>query len=483
MADQRLLDAVFGVDSIGDTPADRAQTSKIIFVRSLDQIAFDSHKATGRRLTAGEALDAYGWDVLAEVGAEGAALICAGPRAAGNALRARREALNLGSKHVASRAAVDVKLVERAERTDPRVPIRVYERIGRVLGLDERFISVHPNPSGNDALAVRLRILSVDDIARMTPTVVTGLGEAAWVASVQARLERTLGLAGRIREFSPSYQYGEPGYPAYYQGYFLAGQAREILGFGNGPLPVSLREICEDDLGLPLIQMELGEQIAGATIQVTTGYTDTSEGDTEHLVRAIVINLSGRNRNTFVRRSTLAHELGHLLYDPPSRLNQLRVDDYEEVEKNADQVVDFVEQRANAFGVEFIAPQTAVRDVYLSSVQEGVDRVIDSFGISFTAARYQIWNALDRGTSFEELKASCVQPSVEWQASESYATDFHPIPSIPLSRAGRFSAVVVRSAIESVISWDTAAEYLISTPEEVKAVADAIIDLFPKVKE
>ena len=482
MADRRLLDAVFGEGSIGDTPEERAATSKVTFVRSLDQLAFDSSPATGRRLAAREALEAYGWDVLAEVGAEGAALLCAGPRAAGSALRIRREALNLDPRHAARRAGVDVRLVERAERTDPRVPIRIYERIGSALGLDERFISVHPNPAGNEELAVRLRTISTDDSARMTPTVVTGLGEAAWVASVQARLERKLGLAGRIHEFSPSHQYGEPGYPAYRHGYFLAQKTRESLGLGDGPLPVSLREVCEDILGVPLVQMELGDQIAGATVQITPGPGGNGSEDTEQPVRAIVVNLSGKNRNVFVRRSTLAHELGHLLYDPPGRLNQLRVDDYEDVEKNADQLVDFVEQRANAFGVEFIAPQASVEEAFLASTRNGVEDVMDRFGVSFTAARYQIWNALNRDHLLEDLTASSVRPSDEWRARESYTTDYHPIPSTPPSRAGRFSAVVVRSAAEGAISWDTAAEYLMTTQEEVRTVVDAILDLFPKVK-
>jgi Zn-dependent peptidase ImmA (M78 family)/transcriptional regulator with XRE-family HTH domain len=483
--DRRLLDAVFGEDSTGATPEERAVTSKAIFVRSLDQLAFDTQAATGHKLTAWEALATYGWDVLAEVGGEGAALLCAGPRAAGNALRSRRESLGLDLRHVARRAGLNVKLVDMVERTDPSMPITVYEKIGRTLCLDERFLSVHHGPAGNEELVVRLRTASVEDNARLTPSVVSDLAEAAWVALTQYRLERQMGLSGSFARFNPSYNYGDPNYPAFRHGYYLAQQARSRLGLGNDSLKPSLREICENILGIPLIQAELGEQIAGATIQVTLGQIFSWSEAEQSSVRAIIINLSGRNRNVFIRRSTLAHELGHLLYDPPGKLRQLRVDDYDALERDPYQVVDYVEQRANAFGVEFIAPQAAVVDQFRSSEaagENGVEAVVNKFGISYTAARYHIWNALDRDRPLDDLTAQLTRPSDEWQGKETYTADYHPISSLPPSRSGRFSAVVVQAAKKGAISWNTAAEYLMTSREDVKEQADAILDLFPGVE-
>jgi hypothetical protein len=49
------------------------------------------------------------------------------------------------------------------------------------------------------------------------------------------------------------------------------------------------------------------------------------------------------------------------------------------------------------------------------------------------------------------------------------------------SRAGRFSAVVVRAASLGAISWDTAAEWLFSTEDEVKNAQADLQDLFPDV--
>ena len=67
---QADLDAVFGPDSTGSTPEQRAQTSKTIFVRSQLQLAFDTPAAQGRRLRAQEALHLFGWNTLLTVGHE-----------------------------------------------------------------------------------------------------------------------------------------------------------------------------------------------------------------------------------------------------------------------------------------------------------------------------------------------------------------------------------------------------------------------------
>ena len=63
----------------------------------------------------------------------------------------------------------------------------------------------------------------------------------------------------------------------------------------------------------------------------------------------------------WIRRATLAHELGHLLYDPDSRLQNVCVDSYIGSRKDPQTYEsDFVEQRANAFAIAFLAPIDAV---------------------------------------------------------------------------------------------------------------------------
>ena len=105
------------------------------------------------------------------------------------------------------------------------------------------------------------------------------------------------------------------------------------------------------------------------------------------------------------------------------------------------------------------------------------------FGISYTAARNQIWNGLNRSIPIESLRlASSQVPEVsEWEAREAYTLYYHPLGRIKPTRAGRFSAVVVRAAQEGHISWDSAAEMVESNEDDLRNAKDAICELFPAV--
>src|SRR5438128_11516865 len=89
------LEKVFGPRSRGATDEDRAASSDKMFVRSQVQIAEDSERATGHRMSAPEALYYYGWDLLARIAEEGSAPLVSKPDEPATTLRARRNALNL----------------------------------------------------------------------------------------------------------------------------------------------------------------------------------------------------------------------------------------------------------------------------------------------------------------------------------------------------------------------------------------------------
>jgi Zn-dependent peptidase ImmA (M78 family) len=466
--DPSVLAEIFGEESEGETAEQRAKTSSKRYVRSLDQLAEWSPEATGRELAAYEALEAYGPETLSQVACEGFAILCAGPQAAGDLVRERRELLKLEIRHVANTAEVDSGVIERLE-SYRRVPIGRAEKVARALGLDERLLSWKPEPpADNNRVAVRLRTIGRER-PRLTPTVVSAIAEAAWVASTQLRLERDLDIRPPRARFETSDNYGGPGYPPYLHGYFLAHQVREQLGHDQNPL-LSLRELAEETLGIPIIQAEMGSSIAGVTVEFGQD-------------RAIVLNLGGKNRNVFVRRATIAHELGHLLFDPPGRLNALRVDEYSDLERGAHEISDVVEQRANAFAVDLLVPRAAATDHYKAAPKgEGVWAVMNRFGISFTAARYQIWNGLEQAVPLEQLEANGNRtPDPSWEATESYTVDYHPIFGVRSTRAGRFSAVVVRAAEAALISLDTAAAMLETTPADLDSATSAVKDLFPSV--
>lgn len=470
-----VLDAVFG-HGPGDTPEERAVASSRTYVRSLSQIAEDTPRAKGRRLNAAEALETFGLDVLREVASEGAALICESPRAAGRLVSDRRNLLGLEIRHLLATAGVSAGAIEKLE-SYRWIPIRQAERIARALGLDERTMSWKSEaPAENERVAVRLRTIGDDD-PRLTSHVVSVIAEASWVAAAQARLQEKLGLVPSPHGIEPSADYGAPGRPAFRCGYELASRARDELGLGReNPLEESLRDLAESRLGIPVIQVEMGDEIAGATIDVGGN-------------RAIILNLGGRNRNALVRRSTVAHELGHYLYDPPGNLETMRVDDYDQVADQAGRIHDPVEQRANAFGVEFIAPRSALAAHFRKEMADHNDAprallaLIDRFGVSHTAVRNQLQNALAGEVDPESLVLPRGgRPDADkWEAIEGYTVNYHPLERLRSSRAGRFSALVVRAARERHISWDTAAEMLECDEREIRNSADSIAELFPDV--
>ncbi len=467
--DQQLLDRVFG-EGEGTTPTDRARISSRRFVRGIDLLTFDkSPRATGRRLSAAEALDAYGFDKLAEVAAEGSALICESVQAAGRALSERRRDLGLEVRHIASASKLRPEVIEALEASKRR-PIQEYEKVARVLGLDERMLSYRAEPVGNEGVAVRMRALH-DEKPVLGGSVVAALAEAAWVAMTQMRLEAALDLPPPEKSFDTDPSYGSSSSPAYRVGYLLADRVRGALGLADQPIE-SMRDLLERTLRIPVIQADLGNRIAGATI--ASGAR-----------RAIVVNLSGRNRNVFARRSTLAHELCHILFDPRERLRDLRVDEYDDLDRREDQVPDPVEQRANAFAVQLLAPQAAALRVYEENRDEALSMLIQSYGLSFTAARYQIWNALGRAISLEQLNTQEPSREADWDGREAYTTTWHPVRALidyP-SRAGRFSALVIRAAESGVVSWDTAATWLYSSENDLrqKSLGTAMRDLYPEL--
>src|SRR5262249_5809226 len=145
-------------------------------------------------------------------------------------------------------------------------------------------------------------------------------------------------------------------------------------------------------------------------------------------------------------------------------LRSLRVDEYAEFDLRPEEITDRVEQRANAFAVELLAPQQAALQTYRSGTTDPLATVIDHFGISFTVARYQVWNAAERGIPLEQIRTQRRRPDPAWEAGERYTTVYHPVRGLAdhPARAGRFSAVVLRAAQTGLISWDTAGEWLFS---------------------
>lgn len=441
---------VFGSDSKGDTPEQRARNSSREFVRSQDHLALATPEATGRRITAWEAFRAFGFDKLEEVIDHGSAVLVVDPREPAATIRRRRETLELEPREVAQSVHLSKAEVENAERPDRKSSIRVLEKIASALGLDETRLSLGPDIASDEVLAFRLRQMKRSR-PEFSANVVLHFDEAAWVTRKQAFLSQSLFGARDLQAlgFQPDSRYGDRRYPAWQCGYDLAHSTRRFLGLSDYEPIECLRDIVETTLRIPLIHLFLPKEIAGATVA-------TSQ------VRGIVVNINVPNENVWVGRATIAHELGHLLWDPDQSLKSLLVDRFSDFEEPPQLKHDPVEARANAFAIEFLAPQSRAREIFQSSTdrRQGLRAVMEYFGISFTSAKFQVWNAFDRKVPLESLTVDNFEPTDEWKGRESFTVDIFRPKSVPQSRRGYFAALVVRALNERLISRDSAASFL-----------------------
>ena len=451
------LTYIFGpeIDGLPENEAARLSTEK--YVRSEGGLALyeEWRNPTGHILTAWEAYTTFGLNVLEEAVDRGTAILRESANATSDAFRKRLDNLELLRDSVARAARVDEADVVLAETTPSQLSIHKLERIAFALGLDERFLAFKKDAGGDNRLAYRLRTLQARPVERSTAiNAGTALlfAEAASIIRVQHRLQKWLGLQSEIGGFHPSDDYGSVQNPAWRIGYNLAEDARRILGLGDAPIP-SMRELVEEQLDIPVIQARLPNRIAGATV-ITTD-------ESGEAARGVVLNTVGDNQNVWIRRVTLAHELGHLLYDLDDRLERVRVDSYENNQADAQaDTTDYIEQRANAFAVAFLAPNDAVRQVAPTPVsEESVAGVMDTFGISHTSARYHIANCHYQNYHVPSVGVG-LMPTHEWLAAEDFSLDYFPIPSAPYQRRGRFAGIVAAACGEGLITDHTAALYL-----------------------
>ena len=470
------LQNVFG--TTGATPEAAARHSNRRFVRGRAQISpFDrARNPQGRVISAFEAFKAYGFDVLDEAVEYGAALLLQRHNAAGEAMRRQREALGLDYGAVSRRTKVAIETLDRIESgAADDISIATIERIAFVIGLDESQLSFRPDLAGG-AIAGKLKTLQTRSpglgLSSLTPKSVTTLAEAASVIRTQSQLQESLGLSGEAGSFDPVDDYGNAATPAWKIGYRLAREIREKLGMEADPV-ASMREFVESTLGIPVVQAELPRSIAGATIAAPDSDNKSRRG--------IVLNTTGANENPLVRRATLAHEVGHLLFDSEQRLETVRVDSYAGLAGNPEQPgsVDYVEQRANAFAISFLAPAESVRTLVEPPLSESdVAATVTRFGISLTAAQFHIKNAYSMDYPIPIATTLPIDEN-KWRAVEDYGVDYFPIEATPILRRGRFSGLVVAAWRQRLLSIDTAASYLNCSSELLRARADTVQSMHP----
>ena len=187
--------------------------------------------------------------------------------------------------------------------------------------------------------------------------------------------------------------------------------------------------------------------------------------------RGILLNTGGANTDAWNRRTTLAHELAHALFDPKDHLSSLRVDPYEQLGRDCEAHHPHrpEEQRANAFAVEFLAPREAVRELVPDAARltaEAVGQVMSRFGMGRAAARFHVGNARRGQIDLPPESSIHATPTDEQRAAEDFTRGFFPIETTPAPRRGRFAALTVQAFDAGLITDDTAAQHLGCTDRE-----------------
>ena len=154
------LAKIFGATD-GTTPEAAARKSSVKFVRGRAQLSLaGTYQGTpqGHVISAKEALDNYGLEVLEEAVEYGTALLLKEPNAAGKAIRRQRQSLGLKMEQVARYTALDVATMKHIEASSGRdlMTVQGLERVAFKLGLDEAQVA-YQGLAADTAVAARLR--------------------------------------------------------------------------------------------------------------------------------------------------------------------------------------------------------------------------------------------------------------------------------------------------------------------------------------
>ena len=102
---------------------------------------------------------------------------------------------------------------------------------------------------------------------------------------------------------------------------------------------------------------------------------------------------------------------------------------------------------------------------------------MDTFGLSYTSAMYHVWNACNRQIPLDALTVEDVKPTSEWSGRESFGTDYFKPSSVPSSRRGKFSCLVVQATDNRLLTEETAATYLKCSINDYRSDVGVIRDI------
>lgn len=240
--------------------------------------------------------------------------------------------------------------------------------------------------------------------------------------------------------------------PPHQQGAALAAAVRRHAGVGVSPLP-SMRDFVREHFPeVDVLHAELGDRGPAGLTFATASAAPT-----------IVLNLQGKNLNPLARRFSLAHELCHILVDRGHGEPLASISGY------FSPTALLREQRANAFAVRLLCPETVVERLRGLRDEDAVAELRDVYGVHHRAASLYLHNLAGHPTPTRTSVGidGPVGPDERWVVAEqpsAIATFPAALSDVPHLRRGALAAWASRAYSAGKIPRDTLARLLGVTP-------------------
>jgi Zn-dependent peptidase ImmA (M78 family) len=366
----------------------------------------------------------------------------------------RQRLLGFSLEGAARLSGVSLKRLSELEGGAP-ASVWELESLSRVYGVDADILAespIHVAPSDVvTALASSEEFGEIGDAVRSH--VVSAARAARDLIALRELLDPEAAAPGL-----PRIQYDVHAVP-HRQGANAAATARRDFGVPDGPIH-SMRDWLSEAIGaITVLYARLGP-----TGPAGLAFAGPSFGP------AIVLNLDGKNRNPCVRRFSLVHELCHLLVDwtRPEPLAQISGYDTDAGRAR--------EQRANAFAMRFLCPETSVEKLSADPIVAARTLVRD-WGVHYGAARLYLLNVRNMQlppvppASFGATGTEAV-----WESAEAPdGVDNFPLHEVAAERRTDVALYAATAYSLGRLQRDAFAEYLDVTPA---ADLESVLDFF-----
>ncbi len=336
---------------------------------------------------------------------------------------ALRHLMGLSAAELAADLGVDATRVLEAEGGASESAVRDFaER----LGLDpDRLLKGVVQPATDESRLLRFFTLRADDgLPQVDAAAVPHLLEALRYGRIWAGYPAPRASLLASRRTVPVD--GDNPTAAARQGYHLADRLRRELGLGDQPIDdiVAVAARCN----VPVLTRDLGER--GLRAAAAVAADRSAAGIVLHTVQP---------KARWAWRVSVAHELCHVLFDPPGAGRTLVTLDG----KHEHETRDLLEARARGFAVELLVPAVGLRRLFglpdsgAGLTEDGAAaRVVaaaDRFRCSKPAVRYHLRN---RGYLRDEqvsgprvLESAVPETDVEWPAAGRPPRHWSHIPA------------------------------------------------------